>query len=273
MRVGDSLPFSVRTIRRPEIAFPLRQVSTSDRFVIAVTQDALISTSIGLQDAATFAQVSERRLTIRLFLLGAVTGLVLYNTMLSYVARNATFLFNALTITSMLMLDIYLTGVGAAYLWPEHPWLSNRLLGLALAGPSLFSPFYLYSFMEDRPLEAFFRMPRYWIWPAASLAGLAASLVLPLWPVYLFHTGLWIVMTTYFLGQLARQTAGGNQKASILLVPVLGAIVPAFGFDLVLDRAQEHGIGLDAHERQALARGQIQLIGATTQTEYKQSIA
>lgn len=227
MMAGDSLPFSVRPLKRLELAFPVGEVTASDRFVLAITQNALISTDVYLQDRADFERALQRRLTVRLFLLGAVSGLILYNTVLSFVARNRTFLFNALTISSMLLLDIYLSGIGAAYLWPEQPWLSNVVLGFALSGPALFAPFYLYSFLENRPFSAIRRSPLYWLWPAAALAGLVAMLVVPLWPVYLFHTALWIVLALVFAVVLLRRTRSGNERAAILTVPVLGAILPA----------------------------------------------
>lgn len=227
MAAGDILPFADRVIQRPEIAFPVGPVGPSDRFILAINQNALISTDIHLQDRSTFEQASEQRLMIRLFLIGAISVLATYNAVLAFVARNITFLFNALTIASMLMLDLYLSGLGAAYLWPSRPWLSNALLGLALAGPSLFAPFYVFHFLDDRPYRAFFQSKRYWFWPAASIAGLALMPFLPLWMVYIFHTGLWIVMTLVFVALLLRQTLSGDERASILMVPILGAIVPA----------------------------------------------
>lgn len=227
MAAGDTLPFADRAIQHPEIAFPVGQVEPSDRFILAIGQNALISTDIYLQDRSIFEEVSEQRLMIRLFLIGAICAMISYNAVLALVAREITFLFNALAVTSMLILDLYLSGIGAAYLWPGSPHLSNIILGLALAGPSLFAPYYAYHFLDGRPYWAFFQLKRYWFWPAASIAGIALMPFFPLWMIYVFHTGLWIVMTLVFVALLLRQTLSGDERASILMVPMLGAIVPA----------------------------------------------
>jgi len=226
MRVGDTLPFSERPLALHRLAFPLGPIAPDDRLLIVITQNSFISTHIELNEYRSFLSGAQRELTLALFLFGAISALVVYNLVLSLVAANATFMFNALTVFSMLALDIYMTGIGPAYLWPAQPWLSNWVIGLSLAGPTLFAPFYVYHFLEDRPLAAFFSIPIYWLWPAASVVGLAAMPFVPLWPVYIFHTATWIVMTIFFAGLLLRRVAAGDERATILLVPLFGAIVP-----------------------------------------------
>jgi signal transduction histidine kinase len=141
-------------------------------------------------------------------------------------ARNAAFAFNAGVALAMLLLDTYLAGFGPAYLWPEAPKLSNTLLAIGLAGPSLFGPFYLAHFLNDD--GAYRRMkPLDQIWPLLAVGFLILNFLGVEIVSLLALTATWIIMTLYYAARIFVLSSKGNERATVLLLPLFGAVIPA----------------------------------------------
>ena len=226
-RAGDTLPTSDRQIAKPNIAFPLTPFGDDTAYLLYVVQGAALSFPLSVQTRATFDTDSDRKLKIHIGFSSAIAFMALYNIILSIMTRMPAFAFNALVISSLLLHNIYLSGVGAAYLWPEHPNLSNFLLLVGVAGPSLFGPFYLYRFIVPTDQHLLTARPMILIWPAFALLCLSASAFVPYYylalPLILSWIGL-AVVGTFHLSMAFYQ---GNDRAGVLLVAAFGAALPA----------------------------------------------
>lgn len=224
-RAGDLIAFSERDIQAEDIAFALDPAAPGARFHLEMVQDAAISQRLGVMEAGAFADLSDQRLRIRLMAYGAVSIMIFYNLALSYFAGNTAFAFNAGVSFSMLVLDVYLSGFGPAYLWPEAPWLSQPLLAFGLAGPSLFGPFYLAHFLGEE--ETFEMGGIDYGWSVMSATLLLCAWFIVETPAYIALTANWIIMTAYYSVRVTILYRRGSERAAVLLFPLFGAVVPA----------------------------------------------
>jgi len=230
MTAGDMLPFEERALKTSEIAFPIGANEASQRIFLEIVQEARIFYRFNAARADVFMQASASRLNLQLLMLGSILIMVLYNFLLGALTGHLAFVFNALLVASAAVLDLYLTGIGAAFVWPAFPQFSNLTLAVGLAGPTLFGPFYVYHFLHDTKEK---QPPRFWsdwrfaVWPVLSAGSLAAMAIFPQYVVFLLLSAFWILMAVYFLVLLGQQVRNGNDRAKILLVPLVGAGIPA----------------------------------------------
>lgn len=224
---GDHLPFSIRSMRTAEIAFRLTTEDLKAPIWLEVVQGGSIILPFFAATNETFVATSQRKTMIRLFLLGSVTIMILYNFVIGFLIRKPVFTFNALTTLTVFTQDIYLSGLGAAYVWPEWPWLSDVVILGSLAGPTLLGPFFLYFFLEADNRRPFWRSPIYCSWTVASVICLTLPVLAPFHVSLTAAVFLWIAMGLFWISKIVQMALRGNERAAILLVPSMGVVVPA----------------------------------------------
>ena len=224
---GDVYAAATRPLRSTWIAFPLNTPASDGTYLLHVVQKAALAMPLSVQSRADFLAESERRLKVHIGFISVISFMVFYNVILAGLARMPAFIFNALTVASMLLHSINITGVGANFLWPHSPVFSVLLVPVAVAGPTLFGPFYLYRFIvppEEKLLQS---NPWLLVWPAVSVLLLVVSFTTQ------YHYGTfglivwWIVFAFVAVIHLIRSARAGNARAAVLLVAALGAVVPA----------------------------------------------
>ena len=224
---GDTLPVSARQFVSSEIAFDLPPQEAGDRYVLEIRQPAALSIQVNVMETAEFHLRSMQTLMIRLFLAGGIIIIICYNFVLGWLVGQWTYLFNALNTLSMLVLDFYLTGLGPAYLWPQHPWMSNTLLALSETGPGIFGILFVYHFLYPGDWRGLLSRPVFYIWPLANILFLASWVFLAYWQVAAGALAVWILGTAVVTIYLIRLARAGMERARILLVPILAVIVPS----------------------------------------------
>ena len=228
LRIGSHFALSEINAPHPRTIFQLSPDVASSTLILRVDQNTSASIPIAATQLDTYLEDFERRHQIKLVLYGAVAMIVIYNLSLSYLLRNRTLLFNALTSGSMLILDITITGFGLTYFWSELPALQDALVIICLAGPSIFGPHFFSSFLgtgEGEPgSRRYFYMP--WTIVAVLLVLLWFTGVTE-WIITAALVACWIAMATIIMLDLVRLAFKGNERAAILLVPSLAATVPA----------------------------------------------
>jgi len=225
-RLGDTIRFSERRIATSVPAFALDDPQIGDTYLLYLYQPTAVSFQIKAFAPEDFEQMTDQQLLLHVALSSAAGFMIVYNLALSVMARMPTFLFNALTVCSMLLLNIYMSGLGAAYLWPESPHLSNKMLVLSMAGPALFAPFYVYRFIvpPDQPILR--ARPTLLGWPVAALLVIASIFFVPYYIALTMLMALWIALATVAVWHLFRASQAGNAGATIMLLAALGAVVP-----------------------------------------------
>lgn len=227
LMIGSQLPLSATGAPHPRTIFQLTPELANSKLILRIDQDAAASLPIAAAPLDSYLENYELRHQIKLALYGAVAMIVIYNLSLSFLLRNRTLLFNALTSASMLTLDATITGFGLTYLWPESPGTQDFLLIISLAGPTIFGPHFFSSFLGYGKGEPGSRHYFYYPWTIFSV------LIVALW-----FTGVadwivtgalvagWILSAFVVLLDLIRLALTGNERAAILLVPFFAAIIP-----------------------------------------------
>ncbi|QGX99487.1 hypothetical protein EI983_14905 [Roseovarius faecimaris] len=224
---GEAFPASRRVFATPLIAFPLAAPHAETTYLLHVVQGAALAFPLIVQTREGFLSDTDKRLKLHIAFTSIIAFMVMYNIILSALTGQPAFVFNALTIASFLLLGLILNGLGALYLWPERPALTNPLVIVGLSGATLFAPFYVFRFLvpEDQPLLA--SGLRLLIWPVVSAVLVLLALVTPYYYYALPITAWWILFVIVALIRLLRSARVGNPRAAVLLVAALGAIVPA----------------------------------------------
>lgn len=122
--MGDYLPFGNRMIDHPTYLFPVT-LEASQEGVLYICYDKreeTITIQPQLWEPAAFEEGDRSSRFLMVLFLGALTCLAVVMVVLGLVARQGLLLSFALYITSGLLMVFIITGYGAMYLWPSHPY-------------------------------------------------------------------------------------------------------------------------------------------------------
>jgi len=231
-QTGDSVPPTGRALPIARMAFELSDEARPEakRF-LKVTHPIITAVGLTAWDPVSFRKDFERRRLVQTLLLGFVIAIVIYNIVISVIVRDKVFAWNAAVITSLIVVDLYLSGVGAAWLWPKT--LSNVILNVALFGVVFLGAKFLRSFVTP-DTEYRLRMPGLgWVSGFAVLAVLLHIFI----PYWLIQSALLILIVAFLavgVFSCMREALQGNRRARLILFPLVGVMLPG-GF-LVLVR-------------------------------------
>ena len=225
-RSGDSLPVAVRDFRSAAIAFRISDKMTDQELYLKIVQGTAISVDVRLVSDEAFEQQSGLASIIRAMLLGGVFVIVLHNLVVSLISRDIAFAANAACMFSLLVLGIYLTGIGAAYVWGARPWLSNVVNVYSMGSAVIFGGFLFYFFLRD-PANSSAKWTRvFLVIPALTVCVLASSLFVANNFVHLAILLLVAATLLLVLGVAAYRARKGEIRAMILLFPLALAMLP-----------------------------------------------
>jgi signal transduction histidine kinase len=225
-RAGDTLPIDVREVVAPKIAFPIRDADIGKDYYLRIVQKTRVSVRFYFYKTAAFDREIDVSNLWRALFLGAILVMVLYNTIVSYIVRDVAFLFNAGSIFGLLILDVYLTGVGAAYLWGNFPWASNFVLVLSLGMAIICGGLFIYYFLSDGGAPAAQPSRLLLVAPLLALPAVSSGVFFPYWIVQLQLLFLAGATLLFFIGAVLIRAWRGDIRARIMLMPLGVAMVP-----------------------------------------------
>jgi signal transduction histidine kinase len=226
MRAGDMRPASERPLVSARIAFPLPATPQPAEFYLRVLQQTAVSVGVEFLSRDAFEARTQSTAVVRAALIGAVVVMILFNLTFSVATRDLAFLFNAAVITSILALDLYLTGVGSAHLWAELPQISNPVVNLSMLAICATGGLFFYFFLHEpgqsrqRVLLPLLAAPVGAVVIAAALPWVDYWQVQP--PTFVLLVLMILVNLTVCLVEAWR----GNRRARVLLVPFVGCMLP-----------------------------------------------
>lgn len=244
--VGDSIATSSRERISTRLAFPLDDIADGSELLLKVTQPTDITLRFDWMSETVFVESESRMNITRAFLLGGVLIIVVYNFVLFLIARDSTFLFNGLTIFGLLLLDLYLTGVGAAYLWGNFPALSNIILTFSVTQAIVCGGLFFAKFLSGGQNKGN-RETHILILPALVTLVFLLQFVVPYWWLQPAMVLIGLLMPFQLLLICSRRAMAGDARAKILLVPLIMAIAPGVSVVLLQKIAGVEFRGLDHH--------------------------
>ena len=224
---GDSVHYRERQLTVPEVAFQLPVLNEGDRLILGVTQETIVTVAMRVMESEAFLLYSAEKINIRIFLLGGLISIILYNIVLGALVLQWTYFFNALNSASMVILDLCLTGLGSTFIWSASPELSRPMLVVALAGPCMFGVLFVFHYLYPGDWRRLHRMPVFSIW-------LYISVVLSIY-AFIAQNGIgelalifgWLFSAAIIMTKLVQLSLQNNERAQILLIPFLAVILPS----------------------------------------------
>lgn len=125
--MGDYLPFSRRMIPHPTYLYPLA-LGASESVTLYIRYDKreeTLTLQPKLWEEAAFDRQDQGAGFLIILFLGALTCLAGVVTVLGVIARQPLLLSFAVYAISGLLMVYIVTGYGAMYLWPDHPYLNG----------------------------------------------------------------------------------------------------------------------------------------------------
>jgi signal transduction histidine kinase len=226
-RTGDLVANEEKFFATPFMALPLPENVDPSAVYARIDQPTAVSIAATYWSLPAFIDMQNSDRTLKIFLLGFVSAIILYNLVVSVLVRDPAFALNALCIGSLLVLALYLSGYGVAYLWAGWFEYSNTISLLSMLGGVVFGAAFFFTFLRNRD-ESVSRFWPLFLAPAVALSvGLALLAVrAPYWAfqlTFLASAGLLLVLMAWVVG---RRAVAGDLKARILLVPLFMAIGP-----------------------------------------------
>ncbi|WP_299864765.1 7TM diverse intracellular signaling domain-containing protein [uncultured Hoeflea sp.] len=223
---GDTLPVSVRDLIEPRLAFILDERDAGAELYMRVVQPTRLSVRFERYELDALVTQERRILAMRLFFIGAIVMIGLFNLVLSVTSRDATFLFNGMTILCLVLLDLYLSGLGAAYIWGAAPWLSNPLLVVAIAGPVIFASGFFRLFLRNPGDRQFWRDRAFVILPVLAALTILMLVALPYWQLQAVSLLLGFLALLHFLAVCLYGVWMREIRSMVLLAPLTLAVIP-----------------------------------------------
>ena len=222
---GDMRPTSVRKIHASQLGLLVSEDDIGKMLFIRLIQKNRIALKLDFVTVDEFKAKSMQDDIIRGILFGAILMMISFNIIVSYIAREIAFLVNAICISGLLSLNIYVSGVGPAWIWTGWPTISNQVLSTSISVSIVTGAFFMILFLA--PFGLRLTNVRIWAPPVVLLAILTgAAIILPAWHYVQFIIGLAaIVIMIMFVG-LAYLGICGNIRARILFAPLALAIIP-----------------------------------------------
>lgn len=233
-RTGDLVALAARGLASPHMALPLTGRLPNTPVFIRLDQPVMTTISLSAWFMTAFAAMDRTDSLVKTFLTGIIFATVVFNMVVGALIRSSVFFLNAVTICALLLLALYLSGYGAAYIWAPWPLWSNQLLLLAIFGGVLAGGAFMAEFLRNQG-ETLHKG-----WPLLApglLATLAimASLFVPYWlvqPVLIF---LALALFAIGFSTVVTRAWNGDRRARILLFPLCLAMIPGIA-TLIMQR-------------------------------------
>ncbi|MGP1354522.1 MAG: sensor histidine kinase [Parasphingopyxis sp.] len=234
-QTGDTLRADDRAYPAAQPAFRLTPdlPGPGDRF-LKIEQPNWLNFRLQAWHEEDFRAYIDRAQIIRILALGFCGAIIFYNLVVSVLARDRIFAFNAMTILSLVLLDAYLTGTGGYWLWPDAPWLSNIVLALSIGMTIFFGSQFIGLMLRHGQAGPHTLAQIRWSGYAALGLGLSA-IILPYWWPLIPLVLLAVAFVLVVLFHVMRLALKGDAHAGLLVAPFALAVVP--GLALVMASA------------------------------------
>ena len=234
IETGDTIAGASRSHLSPFMTLPVAEGIRDRPAFIRIAQEIPETIELKHWDLVSFSQMQSRDRTIKMFLLGFLVAMIVYNLVVSVLVRDPAFALNACTISALLAMALYLSGYGAAYVWPQVAGLSNVVqLGAIIAGV-VFGSMFMWLFIKSKGEPVTRGWPM--LVPAAlSMILPAALLFVPMWLVTMAALAISFALFATALVLCSRRAFMGEPKARVLLIPLLFAMIPGVGL-VALDK-------------------------------------
>ena len=146
--LGDRVLYEARPIDHPEFIFPVELSRTTDtELYLRVETSSSMQIPLTLWEDALLEHQFEQSTLFALFY-GAMLVMALYNLLVFFAVRDASYLYYVIYVISMATLVAAIDGITFKALWPDTQGFNDKVLIIALSGmvfaPSMFTRKFLH---------------------------------------------------------------------------------------------------------------------------------
>lgn len=226
---GDMVPLAERALVHRQAVFPL-DLAAGDMTTLWVRVESQGSMTLQNQLLSNddFVLSTAQHYLAPALYFGALLALAGYNLLLYMVLREKVFLWYVLFVLCFGAGSASLNGLGAIYLWPGWPELSNRMLPLGFTGASLMAVLFTRAFLDTArfsPLWDKFLRPMAWLMAASLLAVFIMSVQQALIVMSLIGILIVLVLTLCAIQSVLNRAPGARLFALAWSMLLLGTIV------------------------------------------------
>lgn len=163
--LGDRVVYDTRPIDHPNFIFPVELSGTADtELYLRVETSSSMQLPLTLWEPEALLEHQFEQSTLFALFYGAMLVMAVYNLLVFFAVRDASYLYYVIYVISMVTLVAAIDGITFKALWPDTQGFNDKVLILALSGmvfaPSMFTRRFLY-LKQSRP------------WLSRALASLA----------------------------------------------------------------------------------------------------
>ena len=235
IQTGDLVAQEDRATPMPFLVLPIPKNLREKSLYIRIEQAGIpLVLEVKTWSPSELLSIQSSDLVIKMALLGFIGAMVFYNLFVSVIVADKVFALNALTILSLLLVAFYLSGYGAAYIWPSMSSVGNVFLLAGTIGGIVFGSLFIWLFIKQEQ-ESFFAGWLFFVAPVCAIIGFISLSILPYQFVHAWVMGTGLLTFLIALPIIFLRVRRGHREATILLWPMTFAIVPGIVF-LVLDK-------------------------------------
>ncbi len=226
---GDMVPLAQRALVHRQPVFPLDLTAgeVTTLWLRVESQGSMTLQSELLPNSRFVLSTAQSYLAPALYF-GALLALAGYNLLLFLVLREKVFLWYVLFVLCFGAGSASLNGLGAIYLWPGLPQLSNQMLPLGFTGASLMAVFFTRAFLDTARFSPFwdrFLRPMTWLMSGAVLAIFVMSVQQALIVMSLIGILIVLVLTLCAIQSVLNRAPGARLFALAWAMLLLGTVV------------------------------------------------
>ena len=222
---GDLVASAAKLFPSPFMVLPLPGAFADGPLYLRIEQQVPVLLSIRHWTVPAFLAMQSRDQVLKLLLLGFVGAMIFYNLFVSAIVRDPAFALNAVTISALLVIALYLSGYGAAYVWDGAPELSNIILFASIIAAIVVGGTFIWMFVRSTGEPVTRGWPLF-IAPVLAILLAIAGSVIPLWLATLLALGLGAVLFVIALSVCLGRAFKGELKPRIILFPLVFVMIP-----------------------------------------------
>ncbi|GAA3956505.1 sensor domain-containing diguanylate cyclase [Allohahella marinimesophila] len=172
-QTGDRRPFKQRPIDYRNFLFPLTLGSEEVVSVyVKIQSSSAVQMPLAITTPAALFQNEQTLLGLQGMYFGVIAVMLIYNLFILFSTRDRAYLLYVMLVLAVGGFQLSLHGFAYQFLWPESPWLQDKLTGVFVAMASLFGIWFTISFLNVRYYS------RRLFWGLSAIAGVGGLLTL-----------------------------------------------------------------------------------------------
>ncbi|MBV1884440.1 MAG: response regulator [Pseudomonadales bacterium] len=148
---GDLYPSNKRDIKTTSYAFDLNlSPNQLNTVYFRIKSESSMRIPIHIYTQSAFIQQLDFRKTQYGLFGGIMIAMLIYNLLLFLTSRDQSYLYYVLYVSSFILYQINLNGLGHQYFWHVSPWWSHHSLAFSIACVGIFGPLFTQSFLHTK---------------------------------------------------------------------------------------------------------------------------